>query len=98
MDKRLSKGLDAIRGAASLYILVGHSFEWFVLPVWGPNALEPIGELAYLAVIVFFVLSGYVISNSLIVNWRSGGSVDGHKYLGVCRTLGRSQEVMIERL
>jgi hypothetical protein len=81
MDKRLSQDLDVIRGAASLYILVAHSFEWFLLPVSSPNALRPCGQLAYLAVIVFFVLSGYVISNSLIMNWRSGGSVDGLQYL-----------------
>lgn len=60
---------------------MGHSFEWFLLPVSSTNALKPYGELAYLAVVVFFVLSGYVISNSLIMNWRSGGSVDGLQYL-----------------
>lgn len=60
LPERQSKYLDAWRGGSAIAVLVGHSFEIFQVnpsPVWSAAATG--------AVMVFFVLSGFLIRKSL---------------------------------
>lgn len=62
--------LDAIRICAAFTVLYIHAFEhWFPTKFHNPN--KP-GELSHFAVVVFFVLSGYVIAHSTISKNRGG--------------------------
>lgn len=60
LPERQSQYLDAWRGGAAIAVLVGHSFQVFQTdpsPIWGAAATG--------AVMVFFVLSGFLIRKSL---------------------------------
>jgi peptidoglycan/LPS O-acetylase OafA/YrhL len=58
--------LDGVRGLLAVYVLLGHMAPFAVLPAWVQNAVSHGGA----AVDVFFVLSGLVITQSLL---RAGG-------------------------
>lgn len=83
ISPELSQFLDAVRGYAALVVLVAHVVQWFILPVVG--AETPIhyaaGLTAHLAVLVFFVLSGFVITHSLSVASGKSGAVSAGKWL-----------------
>lgn len=55
--------LDAARGLAAIVVLAGHAIQVFVP---GPAVLS--GNLARHAVLVFFLLSGYLITRSILAN------------------------------
>lgn len=60
LPERQSKYLDAWRGGSAIAVLAGHSFEVFQVnpsPIWSAAATG--------AVMVFFVLSGFLIRKSL---------------------------------
>lgn len=57
----LSPGLDGLRAVAVLAVIAFHNFAWL-----------PGG---YYGVDTFFVLSGYLITSLLVVEWRSSGTV-----------------------
>jgi peptidoglycan/LPS O-acetylase OafA/YrhL len=60
LPERQSQYLDAWRGGAAIVVLIGHSFQIFEVnpwPIWGAGATG--------AVMVFFVLSGFLIRKSL---------------------------------
>jgi len=62
--------LDAMRIAAALTVMYLHAHNlWF--PAQVHNATEP-GEWSHASVIVFFVLSGYVIAHTTASNNRGG--------------------------
>jgi peptidoglycan/LPS O-acetylase OafA/YrhL len=63
--KRLET-LDGVRGVLAVYVLLGHMAPFAVLPDWLQHAVSHGGA----AVDLFFVLSGLVISQSLM---RAGG-------------------------
>src|ERR1700759_679904 len=54
--------LDGLRGALAVYVLMGHLAPFAVMPSWLQGAVSHGGA----AVDVFFILSGLVISQSLI--------------------------------
>jgi peptidoglycan/LPS O-acetylase OafA/YrhL len=67
--------LDALRGMASLVVLLAHVVQTFSLPI-------PYTEhAARQAVIVFFLLSGYLITGSLAANVARNGSLDVQAYV-----------------
>src|ERR1700722_4319361 len=59
--KRLHS-LDGVRGLLALYVLLGHVAPFAVLPDWVQDTVSHGGA----AVDVFFVLSGLVITQSLV--------------------------------
>lgn len=62
--------LDALRIVAALTVLYIHAFDR-----WFPNSAHPQdqpGEPSHAAVVIFFVLSGYVIAHTTISNNRGG--------------------------
>lgn len=62
--------LDCLRLGASLMVLYIHAFDrWF--PTRAYRSSDP-GEPSHAAVVVFFVLSGYVIAHTTISNNRGG--------------------------
>ena len=63
--KRLDS-LDGLRGLLAFYVLLGHMAPFAVLPDWIQQPLSHGGA----AVDIFFVLSGLVITQSLL---RAGG-------------------------
>jgi peptidoglycan/LPS O-acetylase OafA/YrhL len=61
--------LDSLRIAAALTVLVFHLFyHWFEKL----NITHKLDQAAHMAVVVFFVLSGYVIAYTTTVNNRGG--------------------------
>jgi peptidoglycan/LPS O-acetylase OafA/YrhL len=60
MKRDLSAFLDLTRTLAAFTVFLAHLFQ----PQFGGTALSVFGELAHSAVIVFFVLSGFVISRA----------------------------------
>jgi peptidoglycan/LPS O-acetylase OafA/YrhL len=62
--------LDSLRICAAFTVLYIHAFDrWF--PTLAHNESKP-GEPSHAAVIIFFVLSGYVIAHTTISNDRGG--------------------------
>lgn len=78
MTRECSRQLDAIRGYAAFVVLMAHVYAWFMLPLVGLQDRVGIalGGIAYYAVLVFFVLSGYLITNSLLLNRQKNGEID----------------------
>lgn len=66
--------LDGFRGIALLLVLLGHFFQFSLI---SPG---PWGEVASLGVLLFFALSGYLITSLLCSESRSAGAVDLKKF------------------
>lgn len=74
---------DMIRGIASIAVLLSHvaqTFLYRLLGVQHPFA-HICGTLAHQAVLVFFLLSGYLITLSIVANVRRNGGLDVLEYL-----------------
>src|SRR4051794_13670933 len=77
-QSQASVTLDAIRGTAAILVLLSHWKNQFFLPYLslpsktGLNILYRIMEVGHQAVLVFFVLSGYLISNSIFRSLERG--------------------------
>lgn len=94
-----SAHLDAIRGAAAIAVFLGHwrSFWW---PHYDPSNMSLLGRIGYFltgfpheAVIVFFVLSGFLVGGSAI---RSLGRWNWQNY--IITRLSRLWTVLIPAL
>ncbi|MGC4074365.1 MAG: acyltransferase [Nibricoccus sp.] len=70
MTRATSLFLDVLRLAAALVVFFAHTTNY-----WNPSMMGPMQVWAHDAVIVFFVLSGYVIAHTT----RDGGR-DGRQY------------------
>jgi len=83
MKRSLSTGLEADCGLASLVVLVAHALQWFVWPLVGPGSAvaSATQHAAHFAVLVFFALSGYVISFSMSRNAADSGVLDEAAYI-----------------
>jgi peptidoglycan/LPS O-acetylase OafA/YrhL len=83
MDKKLSEDLEAVRGVAALIVLIAHTAQWFVLPLIGIDHpfRTVISTSAHLAVLVFFVLSGYVVTHSLVKNYERNQGIDAGGFI-----------------
>jgi peptidoglycan/LPS O-acetylase OafA/YrhL len=63
--------LDGLRGIAILLVLIGHFVN-----VWAPFPMMwRFSELANLGVVVFFVLSGYLITTLILAEKRKSGTI-----------------------
>lgn len=77
-------GMSSIRGIAALIVVVAHANQIFVLRFFGlEHVIAKIsGQMAAHAVLIFFVVSGYLISLSILKNIeRNGGSFDLLEYV-----------------
>ena len=68
--------LSAIRGVAALVVLVAHVVQIFFLRFWGLQSWPHLVSSAasYYAVMVFFVLSGFLIAKSIELNHQRNAS------------------------
>lgn len=73
------KLLDGVRGLAAQPVLLGHSFALVFVGAQGSTPTV-LGWLARLAVIIFFVLSGFVISSGIAGEIRQTGKFDWIEY------------------
>jgi len=83
MDKQLSSRLDIIRGYAAFFVLLAHTNGWFIMPLTGFGSPSHIvlSSLAHFSVLIFFVLSGFVITNSLLRNKQQYTFINPWAYL-----------------
>lgn len=95
-QKHEFRGLDGLRGLMALIVLGAHGFTVLVRPYTGvvaDGAYQDFPTLAWvlaarLAVLGFFVLSGFVIMHSLMLNARRHGSVNLSQFaLARCRRI-----------
>jgi peptidoglycan/LPS O-acetylase OafA/YrhL len=73
------KLLDGVRGLAAQPVLLGHSFALVFVGAQGSTPIV-LGWLARLAVIIFFVLSGFVISAGIAGEIRQSGKFNWIEY------------------
>ncbi|MGJ4950093.1 acyltransferase family protein [Bradyrhizobium sp. HKCCYLS20291] len=75
--------LDAVRGGAALFVFVSHIIQIIWLPVTGLGSLAHIANsfASETAVVVFFVLSGYLICLSICGNIQRNGEFVVWDYL-----------------
>ena len=73
------KLLDGVRGLAAQPVLLSHSFALVFVGAQGSTPLV-LGWLARLAVIIFFVLSGFVISAGIAGEIRQTGKFNWIEY------------------
>lgn len=75
----VSQQLDSIRGFSAFVVLLGHTNQTLLLPTtnWGASY---IGLLTQLSVMIFFVLSGFLIGKSIISNKNKNGTFLIDKY------------------
>ncbi|WP_380873307.1 hypothetical protein ACFB49_40730 [Sphingomonas sp. DBB INV C78] len=79
IDDDVSPQLDTLRGMSAIAVLCGHANQIFIAPV--ESALYPVmGLMAQAAVMLFFVLSGFLITKSITRNFSSGAGFDIRAY------------------
>ena len=84
LDPEESQTLDSIRGMAAVVVLLMHAKQWFICPLigWDHPSVFITSHMAHFAVLVFFALSGYVITHSLVGNaQRHGGRINAVAYV-----------------
>lgn len=76
-------GMSAVRGIAALVVVVAHAIQIFVIRLIGIDHLiaRVAGQMAAHAVFVFFIVSGFLITSSIIKNiQRNGGAFNLVEY------------------
>jgi peptidoglycan/LPS O-acetylase OafA/YrhL len=78
-----SRELDIVRGLAAFLVLLAHMNQWFVLPLVGlqHGSCSVAQHIAHFSVLIFFVISGFVITDSLRENYRKNGYLDCSSYV-----------------
>ncbi|MCP3750804.1 acyltransferase [Pseudomonas sp. SBB6] len=72
IDKDISPQLDTARGWSAILVLIAHAQQVFIAPLY--QSLHPVFLLlAQASVMVFFVLSGFLICKSVTRNNRDNG-------------------------
>src|ERR1700761_5358530 len=74
-DKKQIVELGSVRGLASVVVIFSHALFFYKNPHWFTNAAQIFNGRA--AVMVFFVLSGYVLTRSLGPGEVTTGSLFG---------------------
>ena len=70
-DATRIRGLDGLRGLAAIAVMLFH-FNLFFLPQAQIDHVVPFVGRAYLAVDLFFLLSGFVMAHVAMVGWSDG--------------------------
>lgn len=79
LTKDQSIQLDSVRGISALVVLLGHANQTFLLPTLKTGA-SIVGLFTQMSVMVFFVLSGFLIGKSIINNRARNGIFDADQY------------------
>lgn len=70
IDPQTSIFLDSVRGLSSIIVLFSHIIQIYVFPYFGTST--PLDDITYFlasyAVMAFFIISGFVITTSILVN------------------------------
>ncbi|NJJ60290.1 acyltransferase family protein [Pseudomonas sp. B14(2022)] len=74
-----SRQLDSLRGVSALIVLVGHAHQAFLRPTF-PESSVYVGFFTQFSVMVFFVLSGFLIGKSIFSNISANGEFNILKY------------------
>lgn len=74
-----SKQLDSIRGLSALIVLLGHTHQAFIRPTFSETSVY-VGFFTQFAVMVFFVLSGFLIGKSICNNIARNGQFSIFQY------------------
>jgi peptidoglycan/LPS O-acetylase OafA/YrhL len=75
----VSRQLDTMRGLSAIVVLIAHAHQIFLAPIYqGLNGF--FGLLAQASVMVFFVLSGFLICKSITRNYRDNGAFNVGSY------------------
>ncbi|WP_345164530.1 acyltransferase [Nibribacter koreensis] len=73
-DKKFKKDLEALRGLVAIIVVVHHVFvyDFYLDPYFSPERILFMDTLGHFAVLIFFVLSGYVIglSSERLIKWE----------------------------
>jgi peptidoglycan/LPS O-acetylase OafA/YrhL len=76
-------GKSLVRGLAALVVVIAHAIQVFIVRVVGSDAMiaKISGQMAKQAVLVFFIVSGYLITQSIIKNVeRNSGRFDAIQF------------------
>lgn len=78
----VSRWMLCIRGLAATYVVIAHLYQVFYARFWGPDALiiKLINFVGTIGIQLFFVMSGYVITHSLLTNLLRNGKLDIKDY------------------
>jgi len=82
LDPGLSLQLDGLRGGAALVVLAAHLAQVFWMPFVAPDSavIDFFGTAARHAVLVFFLLSGWLIADGMQRKHRASGRFDVRAY------------------
>lgn len=74
---------DMLRGTAAMAVLIAHAMQVLLARLLGPEhtAMLIAETVARHAVLVFFLLSGHLITQSIVANLRRNGELDVVSYL-----------------
>lgn len=83
IDGNTSRFMDSVRGGSAMLVLLAHVNQIFVLPKVGVGGSlsSIVAFLASYAVMAFFVISGFMITVSILNNIELGGRFYAKKFL-----------------
>lgn len=79
----LDAGKNSARGIAALFVCIDHAYGLFLEPYFGGGALAShfVALAGHQAVMVFFAISGFLITRSILSNLERNGSFSLRDYL-----------------
>ncbi len=82
-DPRLDGGKNVARGIAALLVCVAHAYGFFLYPHFGSDNLASdfFGLAAHQSVMVFFAISGFLITKSILANINRNDTFSLRDYL-----------------
>lgn len=82
-DARIDTGKNVARGIAALFVCIDHAYGFFLYPYFGNDALAThfVGLAAHQAVMVFFAISGFLITKSILANIGRNASFSLRDYV-----------------
>jgi len=83
IKQKTSEWFDAVRGFSAIIVLIAHLNQVFNIPIFGLNGFCHLffGILARYAVICFFILSGFLITMSILKNITINNRFDSLDFL-----------------
>ena len=81
--KIVDTGKESVRGIAAFLVMLAHAYSIFIWPHIGDSFVSrSLGQAAHQSVMIFFIISGFLISLSIKTNIKkNSGNFDLSKYL-----------------